>query len=229
MGSMRHRRNGNFESSRLLYASMSRSIDVSCSDTVSIDELGNGPWWLQIGSCQEEDDWSSSFLLCRSFPSQWPGEQQQCFVDSGSLQMYFFAPYNSPLCILSHFCFKSFICISVRNKVCFYKEPQPLELDGKSRQHIKMLHTSFKCQWFADHSNYLADLLLLRGCKRPNDECLGLEQVSPPPFFFCCLHLSGFNWLIMVSFIFSIFDIMLLSLEYLSLTTVLTARVLSKQ
>ncbi|GAB0191830.1 transient receptor potential cation channel subfamily M member 8 [Grus japonensis] len=29
---MRHRRNGNFESSRLLYSSMSRSIDVSCSD-----------------------------------------------------------------------------------------------------------------------------------------------------------------------------------------------------
>ncbi|KAF2985928.1 hypothetical protein EK904_013985 [Melospiza melodia maxima] len=32
MGSMRHRRNGNFESSRLLYSSMSRSIDVACSD-----------------------------------------------------------------------------------------------------------------------------------------------------------------------------------------------------
>ncbi|NWX44990.1 TRPM8 protein, partial [Steatornis caripensis] len=32
MGSMRHRRNGNFESSRLLHSSMSRSIDVSCSD-----------------------------------------------------------------------------------------------------------------------------------------------------------------------------------------------------
>ncbi|XP_064015791.1 transient receptor potential cation channel subfamily M member 8 isoform X2 [Pogoniulus pusillus] len=32
MGTMRHRRNGNFESSRLLYSSMSRSIDVSCSD-----------------------------------------------------------------------------------------------------------------------------------------------------------------------------------------------------
>ncbi|RLV90179.1 hypothetical protein DV515_00014538, partial [Chloebia gouldiae] len=35
MGSMRHRRNGNFESSRLLYSSMSRSIDVACSDAVS--------------------------------------------------------------------------------------------------------------------------------------------------------------------------------------------------
>ncbi|XP_074388244.1 transient receptor potential cation channel subfamily M member 8-like isoform X2 [Zonotrichia albicollis] len=32
MGSMRHQRNGNFESSRLLYSSMSRSIDVACSD-----------------------------------------------------------------------------------------------------------------------------------------------------------------------------------------------------
>ncbi|XP_069716759.1 transient receptor potential cation channel subfamily M member 8 isoform X2 [Phaenicophaeus curvirostris] len=32
MGTMRHRRNGNFESSRLLYSSMSRSIDVACSD-----------------------------------------------------------------------------------------------------------------------------------------------------------------------------------------------------
>ncbi|XP_054065561.1 transient receptor potential cation channel subfamily M member 8 isoform X7 [Rissa tridactyla] len=32
MGTMRHRRNGNFESSRLLYSSMSRSIDVSSSD-----------------------------------------------------------------------------------------------------------------------------------------------------------------------------------------------------
>ncbi|XP_057278293.1 transient receptor potential cation channel subfamily M member 8 isoform X3 [Pezoporus wallicus] len=32
MSTMRHRRNGNFESSRLLYSSMSRSIDVSCSD-----------------------------------------------------------------------------------------------------------------------------------------------------------------------------------------------------
>ncbi|KFV62652.1 Transient receptor potential cation channel subfamily M member 8 [Dryobates pubescens] len=32
MGTMRHRRNGNFENSRLLYSSMSRSIDVSCSD-----------------------------------------------------------------------------------------------------------------------------------------------------------------------------------------------------
>ncbi|KAF1577439.1 UNVERIFIED_CONTAM: Transient receptor potential cation channel subfamily M member 8, partial [Eudyptes robustus] len=33
MGTMRHRRNGNFESSKLLYSSMSRSIDVSCSDS----------------------------------------------------------------------------------------------------------------------------------------------------------------------------------------------------
>ncbi|NXO03232.1 TRPM8 protein, partial [Rhinopomastus cyanomelas] len=33
MGTMRHRRNGNFENSRLLYSSMSRSIDVSYSDT----------------------------------------------------------------------------------------------------------------------------------------------------------------------------------------------------
>ncbi|KAK2532000.1 Trpm8, partial [Columba livia] len=32
MGTMRNRRNGNFESSRLLYSSMSRSTDVSCSD-----------------------------------------------------------------------------------------------------------------------------------------------------------------------------------------------------
>ncbi|OXB53928.1 hypothetical protein ASZ78_011684 [Callipepla squamata] len=32
-GTMRHRRNGNFESSRLLNSSMSRSIDVSCNDS----------------------------------------------------------------------------------------------------------------------------------------------------------------------------------------------------
>lgn len=48
MGSMRHRRNGNFESSRLLYSSMSRSIDVACSDAVSTWYMLvlEGPhWW----------------------------------------------------------------------------------------------------------------------------------------------------------------------------------------
>lgn len=61
-GTMRHRRNGNFESSRLLNSSISRSIDVSCNDSVSIRTLliNLGDVWLI----------DVSALLLWRFPSQ---------------------------------------------------------------------------------------------------------------------------------------------------------------
>lgn len=94
-GTMRHRRNGNFESSRLLCSSMSRSMDVSYNDSVSIryilDKLGyclgSGPQWLQNRSCQEKFDWFVSFPFMEfsqaSEPSGNNGTLLTCWKSKG--------------------------------------------------------------------------------------------------------------------------------------------------
>lgn len=173
-GTMRHRRNGNFESSRLLCSSMSRSMDVSYNDSVSIryilDKLGcclgSGTRWLWNRSCQEKFDWFVSFPFMEfsqaSEPSGNNGTLLTCWKSKGVCIP--FDLYKFLLFIVSHFWFKILFHILVRDKSSVSVERnfhlfiwwQRLTTDN----YIKI---PFKPQSFADHS--LAVFLLLLGLK----------------------------------------------------------------
>lgn len=143
MGSMRHRRNGNFENSRLLYSSMSRSIDVACSDAVST--------WYMLVSWEGP---TAVVILVRSrvmhlslsplwghFPNRWPWSSSW---HGETLGVYCvpFEPCSSLLCFLHHSWFWTLFHVAARDKFVCIKNRTKLfsKLDGQGSQHIVMLN-----------------------------------------------------------------------------------------